>query len=106
MKIGTYNRAVAFTLLNPYLFLHIFVIIRLIFLDPTRIEGSEETPHVVVNVGEPIDLICDASGVPVPVLTWTKSDDQPLIDSSRVLSNGRRMFVESAQVSVQLNKTF
>lgn len=69
-----------------------------VFEEPTRIAGSDETPHIVVNVGDEIDLICDASGVPEPVLGWVKNGDEPLLDNSRVLNQGRRMFVESAQV--------
>lgn len=69
-----------------------------VFEEPTRIAGSDETPHIVVNVGDEIDLICDASGVPEPVLGWVKNGDEPLLDISRVLNQGRRMFVERAQV--------
>jgi len=65
--------------------------------DRTSINGSDEKDRINVNVGESIELICDASGVPVPVVTWSK-DDQAVVDSSRVLDSGRRFFVASAQV--------
>ncbi|CAK8691082.1 unnamed protein product [Clavelina lepadiformis] len=66
---------------------------------PTTVDGSDETPQIVVNVGDSINLICDAHGTPIPVVNWMKNEDEPLIDSSRILDDGRRMYVQSAQLS-------
>nr|XP_018668081.2 hemicentin-1 [Ciona intestinalis] len=66
--------------------------------DLTTIDGSDETPQIIVDVGDTIDLACNAHAVPIPALSWIKNEDA-LIDRSRVLDNGRRMYVHSAQLS-------
>lgn len=42
------------------------------FLVPPNIVGSEMPSEVSVLLGESIQLVCDASGVPTPVMQWLK----------------------------------
>uniref|UniRef100_F6ZIH2 Hemicentin-1 n=1 Tax=Ciona intestinalis TaxID=7719 RepID=F6ZIH2_CIOIN len=63
--------------------------------DLTTIDGSDETPQIIVDVGDTIDLACNAHAVPIPALSWIKNEDA-LIDRSRVLDNGRRMYLSDS----------
>uniref|UniRef100_A0A3B4E5X1 Hemicentin 1 n=1 Tax=Pygocentrus nattereri TaxID=42514 RepID=A0A3B4E5X1_PYGNA len=67
---------------------------------PARISGQTHVPeNVTVVVRNPVALTCEASGVPLPVITWLK-DDRPIITSSsvRVISGGRSLRLMHATV--------
>ncbi|XP_060630493.2 hemicentin-1 isoform X1 [Anolis sagrei] len=63
------------------------------------ISGSNEMVAVVVN--NPVQLECEARGIPVPILTWLK-DGSPVSSFSnglQILSGGRILALTSAQIS-------
>ncbi|XP_030626728.1 hemicentin-1 [Chanos chanos] len=68
-------------------------------LDPPQINGSGVPAEVSVVVNNVLELVCEASGIPVPSLTWMK-DGRPLpqTDSLRLLRGGEVLRVASAQV--------
>ncbi|KAM3875993.1 hemicentin-1 [Diretmus argenteus] len=68
-------------------------------LDPPRINGSGVPAEVSVVVNHVLELLCEASGIPPPSLTWLK-DGRPLpqTDSLRLLRGGEGLRVASAQV--------
>ncbi|XP_062857960.1 hemicentin-1 [Trichomycterus rosablanca] len=68
-------------------------------LDPPRINGSGIPTEVSVVVNHVLELVCEAEGIPVPVLTWVK-DGRPLpqTDSLRILRGGEMLRIASAQV--------
>lgn len=56
--------------------------------------------EVSVIVNNVLELQCEASGIPMPSLTWLK-DGRPLTDGLRVLQGGEVLRVASAQVCAQ-----
>lgn len=57
---------------------------------PPNISGQTEVPeNVSVVVKNPVALSCEASGIPLPAITWLK-DGQPISVSGsvRVISGG------------------
>ncbi|MBN3302329.1 HMCN1 protein, partial [Amia calva] len=68
-------------------------------LDPPRINGSDFPEEVSVVVNHALELLCTATGIPIPTLTWMK-DGRPLphTDSVRVLRGGEVLRIGSAQV--------
>ncbi|XP_032884067.1 hemicentin-1 isoform X2 [Amblyraja radiata] len=69
-----------------------------IYVPPT-ISGSSDMVTVVVN--NPARLECEASGIPMPNLTWLK-DGSPISsfsDAVQILSGGRVLAITSAQIS-------
>ncbi|XP_043555476.1 hemicentin-1 [Chiloscyllium plagiosum] len=69
-----------------------------VYVPPTII-GSNDMVTVVVN--NPVRLECEASGIPVPSLTWLK-DGSPVSsfsDAIQVQSRGRVLSITSAQIS-------
>ncbi|XP_069798458.1 hemicentin-1 [Narcine bancroftii] len=66
---------------------------------PPTIAGSSDMVTVVVN--NPVRLACEASGIPMPSLTWLK-DGSPIssfTDGVQVLSGSRVLAISSAQIS-------
>lgn len=68
--------------------------------DPPHINGSGVATEVSVIVNKALELQCEASGIPMPSLTWLK-DGRPVSDGLRVLQGGEVLRVASAQVSGQ-----
>ncbi|XP_036351171.2 hemicentin-1 [Ochotona princeps] len=68
-------------------------------LEPPHINGSREPGEVSVIVGNPLELSCTASGIPVPKITWMK-DGRPLLHTEQVqaLTGGEVLRITSAQV--------
>uniref|UniRef100_A0A4W3JWV4 Hemicentin 1 n=1 Tax=Callorhinchus milii TaxID=7868 RepID=A0A4W3JWV4_CALMI len=68
-------------------------------LDPPRINGSDLPEETSVVVNNPLELLCIATGIPAPVLTWMK-DGRPLpqTETIRVLRGGEVLRVANAQV--------
>ncbi|XP_029988074.1 hemicentin-1 [Sphaeramia orbicularis] len=68
-------------------------------LDPPQIKGSGVPAEVSVVVNNVLELLCEASGIPTPSLTWLK-DGRPLpqTDSLRLLRGGEVLRVASAQL--------
>ncbi|XP_056893820.1 hemicentin-1 isoform X2 [Takifugu flavidus] len=66
-------------------------------LDPPHINGSSVATEVSVIVNNALELRCEASGIPMPSLTWLK-DGRPLSDGLRVLQGGEVLRVASAQL--------
>lgn len=71
----------------------------LCLLDPPRINGSGFPTEVSVVVNHVLELVCQAEGIPVPILTWVK-DGRPLpqTESLRLLQGGEVLRISSAQV--------
>ena len=67
--------------------------------DKVTIEGQNERYHLVVNVGDFLELTCHAHGVPKPTITWLKDAKEHIIDSERVLNHGELFRIDSAAVS-------
>ncbi|MGH0125472.1 UNVERIFIED_CONTAM: hypothetical protein FKN15_054569 [Acipenser sinensis] len=66
---------------------------------PPSISGDLKTPeNISVVVKNPVALSCEASGIPLPVITWLK-DGRPisLSNSVRILSGGRTLQILNAQ---------
>ncbi|XP_036834633.1 hemicentin-1 isoform X2 [Oncorhynchus mykiss] len=68
-------------------------------LDPPRINGSGVAAEVSVVVNHVLELLCEATGIPAPTLTWMK-DGRPLpqTDSLRVLRGGEVLRISSPQL--------
>ncbi|KAM4722858.1 hemicentin-1 [Rhinophrynus dorsalis] len=65
---------------------------------PPSISGNTDTVTVIVN--NPIRLECEATGYPVPILTWLK-DGSPVSsfkDGIQIISGGRVLALSNAQV--------
>ncbi|XP_031431207.1 LOW QUALITY PROTEIN: hemicentin-1 [Clupea harengus] len=69
-------------------------------LVPPDIEGVEEKTDMTVVINNLLELECDVTGTPTPVITWLK-DGQPVRQGERVRigSGGRRLVISRAQVS-------
>ncbi|XP_067846589.1 hemicentin-1 isoform X2 [Heptranchias perlo] len=68
-------------------------------LDPPLINGSDFAEEASVVVNNPLKLLCVATGIPTPKLTWIK-DGQPLpqTDAIHVLHGGEVLRIVNAQV--------
>ncbi|XP_028301363.1 hemicentin-1 isoform X2 [Gouania willdenowi] len=68
-------------------------------LDPPRIKGSGSPVEVSVVINNVLELVCEATGIPTPSITWMK-DGRPLphTDSLRLLRGGEGLRVASAQL--------
>ncbi|XP_010226739.1 PREDICTED: hemicentin-2-like, partial [Tinamus guttatus] len=66
---------------------------------PPRITSGPSSVTVVMN--EPVELACDATGVPAPVLLWLK-DGNPVpavvADGPQVISGGRTLSLRAARL--------
>ncbi|XP_063792751.1 hemicentin-2 [Pseudophryne corroboree] len=60
---------------------------RLIVLEPPRIEGPALPTEVSVSMDDPLELVCNAVGIPVPEVTWEK-DRLPLPRPDLLTRNG------------------
>uniref|UniRef100_A0A3Q2CT39 Hemicentin-1 n=1 Tax=Cyprinodon variegatus TaxID=28743 RepID=A0A3Q2CT39_CYPVA len=68
-------------------------------LDPPHIRSSDQPAEVSVVVNNVLELLCEATGIPTPTLTWLK-DERPLprTESLRLLRGGEILRVTSAQL--------
>ncbi|XP_028823701.1 hemicentin-1 isoform X1 [Denticeps clupeoides] len=68
-------------------------------LAPPQISGSGVPSEVSVVVHQPLELACEAEGVPVPALTWLK-DGRPLpqTESLHLLRGGRTLRIAATQL--------
>ncbi|KAK5869646.1 hypothetical protein PBY51_024348 [Eleginops maclovinus] len=69
-------------------------------LVPPFIDGAEDVTDSTVIINSPLELECQATGTPAPVIMWYK-DGKPVRQGEglRVAANGRRLIVSRAQVS-------
>ncbi|XP_061739556.1 hemicentin-1 [Nerophis ophidion] len=68
-------------------------------LDPPQIKASGVPAEVFVVVNNVLELQCEASGVPLPSLTWLKNGRPlPQTDHLRLLQGGEVLRVTSAQL--------
>ncbi|MED6295336.1 hypothetical protein CHARACLAT_030705, partial [Characodon lateralis] len=68
-------------------------------LDPPRIRSSDQSAKVSVVLNNVLELLCEATGIPTPALTWLK-DERPLpqTESLRLLRGGEVLHFTSAQL--------
>uniref|UniRef100_A0A671W9G0 Hemicentin 1 n=1 Tax=Sparus aurata TaxID=8175 RepID=A0A671W9G0_SPAAU len=69
-------------------------------LVPPFIDGADDMTDSTVIMNSPLELECQATGIPAPVITWYK-DGKPVRQGEglRVAASGRRLVVSRAQVS-------
>ncbi|XP_074490966.1 hemicentin-1 isoform X1 [Sebastes fasciatus] len=69
-------------------------------LVPPFIDGADDVTDSTVIINSPLELECQATGTPAPVITWYKGG-KPVRQGEglRVAANGRRLVVSRAQVS-------
>ncbi|XP_035509461.1 hemicentin-1 [Morone saxatilis] len=69
-------------------------------LVPPFIDGADDITDSTVIINSPLELECQATGTPAPVITWYK-DGKPVRQGEglRVAASGRRLVVSRAQVS-------
>ncbi|XP_040926337.1 hemicentin-1 isoform X2 [Betta splendens] len=69
-------------------------------LVPPFIDGADDVTDSTVIINNPLELECQATGTPAPVITWYKGG-RPVRQGEglRVAANGRRLIVARAQVS-------
>ncbi|KAG7230562.1 hypothetical protein INR49_025278 [Caranx melampygus] len=69
-------------------------------LVPPFINGADDVTDSTVILNSPLELECEATGTPAPVIMWYK-DGKPVRQGEglRVAANGRRLIVSRAQVS-------
>ncbi|XP_070688049.1 hemicentin-1 [Pempheris klunzingeri] len=69
-------------------------------LVPPFIDGADDVTDSTVIINSPLELECQATGTPAPVITWYK-DGKPVRQGGglRVAASGRRLVVSRAQVS-------
>ncbi|KAM8746417.1 hemicentin-1 isoform 1-T1 [Acanthopagrus schlegelii] len=69
-------------------------------LVPPFIDGADDMTDSTVIINSPLELECQATGTPAPVITWYK-DGKPVRQGEglRVAASGRRLVVSRAQVS-------
>ncbi|XP_075872115.1 hemicentin-1 isoform X2 [Nelusetta ayraudi] len=69
-------------------------------LVPPFIDGADEVTDNTVIINSPLELECQATGTPAPVITWYK-DGKAVRQGEglRVSANSRRLIVSRAQVS-------
>ncbi|KAF3835345.1 hypothetical protein F7725_027903 [Dissostichus mawsoni] len=70
------------------------------FIVPPFIDGADDVMDSTVIINSPLELECQATGTPAPVITWYK-DGKPVRQGEglRVAASGRRLIVSRAQVS-------
>ncbi|XP_023195302.1 hemicentin-1 [Xiphophorus maculatus] len=68
-------------------------------LDPPRIRSSDQPVEVSVVVNNVLELLCEATGIPIPTLTWLK-DERPLpqTENLHLLRGGEILHVTAAQL--------
>ncbi|XP_047376655.1 hemicentin-1 isoform X2 [Sciurus carolinensis] len=68
--------------------------------EPPSLEDAGKMLNETVVINNPIQLECEASGNPLPVITWYK-DNRPLSGSTSItfLNRGQIINIESAQIS-------
>lgn len=68
---------------------------------PPKIDDSDEVavPEVILN--RTATILCPATGIPDPVITWYKDNVEITGNTNRltILANGRRLQIRNAQVS-------
>ncbi|KAK2908097.1 hemicentin-1 isoform X2 [Channa argus] len=69
-------------------------------LVPPFIDGADEVTYSTVIIKNPLELECQATGTPTPVITWYK-DGKPVKQGEglRVAASGRQLIVSRAQVT-------
>ncbi|AWP10692.1 putative hemicentin-1 [Scophthalmus maximus] len=69
-------------------------------LVPPFIDGADDVTDTTVILNSPLELECEATGTPAPVIAWYK-DGKPVRQGEglRVATSGRRLIVSRAQVS-------
>ncbi|XP_034438633.1 hemicentin-1 isoform X1 [Hippoglossus hippoglossus] len=69
-------------------------------LVPPFLDGADDVTDSAVILNSPLELECEATGTPPPVITWYK-DGKPVRqrEGLRVATSGRRLIVSRAQVS-------
>ncbi|KAI3368574.1 hypothetical protein L3Q82_025583, partial [Scortum barcoo] len=69
-------------------------------LVPPFVDGADDVTDATVTINSPLELECQATGTPAPVITWYK-DGKPVRQGEglRVAASGRRLVVSRAQVS-------
>ncbi|XP_051232997.1 hemicentin-1 isoform X2 [Dicentrarchus labrax] len=69
-------------------------------LVPPFIDGADDVTDSTVIINTPLELECQATGTPAPVIMWYK-DGKPVRQGEglRVAASGRRLVVSRAQVS-------
>ncbi|XP_075041291.1 hemicentin-2 [Mixophyes fleayi] len=60
---------------------------RLTVLEPPRIEGPYFPTEISVSIDDPLELVCNAAGIPVPEVIWEK-DRLPLSRPDLLTRNG------------------
>ncbi|XP_067662288.1 hemicentin-1-like isoform X1 [Haliotis asinina] len=68
---------------------------------PPTINGSEVTQNVPVILDQSVTLECPADGIPPPEIRWFRSGElipQYGIPNIRILDNGRKLYIISAQL--------
>ncbi|XP_044055859.1 hemicentin-1 isoform X2 [Siniperca chuatsi] len=69
-------------------------------LVPPFIDGADDMTDSTVIINSPLELECQATGTPAPVITWYKDGKSVRQgEGLRVAANGRRLVVSRAQVS-------
>ncbi|MEE6505501.1 hypothetical protein FKM82_005546 [Ascaphus truei] len=66
---------------------------RLSVLEPPKIEGSAQPTEVSVVADDPLQLVCNAAGLPIPDITWEK-DGRPLSQPSLLTRDGTVLRIE------------
>ncbi|XP_010130628.1 PREDICTED: hemicentin-1, partial [Buceros rhinoceros silvestris] len=66
-------------------------------LEPPHINGSDEAEELSVVINNPLELLCIASGIPVPKISWMK-DGRPLLQNDNVHVLREVLRITSAQV--------
>ncbi|CAG11611.1 unnamed protein product [Tetraodon nigroviridis] len=69
-------------------------------LVPPFIQGAGVITHSTVIINHPLEMECQATGTPTPVVTWYK-DGKPIQQGEgwRVAAGGQRLLVSRAQIS-------
>lgn len=69
-----------------------------LFLVPPRIQRGPKL--MKVQVGQRADILCNAQGTPLPVITWLKGGSAMLVDGVQHVSNSDGMLsIEQAMLS-------
>lgn len=88
-------------LVSIFIFCFSFTLLTLAFLDPPQIRSSDYPEEVSVVVNNVLELVCEATGIPRPTVTWLK-DERPLpqIENALLLRGGEILRISSAQVGL------
>ncbi|XP_058494160.1 hemicentin-1 isoform X1 [Solea solea] len=69
-------------------------------LVPPFIDGADDVTDTTVILSSPLELECEATGTPAPVITWYKNGKPVRLgEGLRVAASGRQLIVSRAQVS-------